>query len=115
VTVTYHLTPRERWDAHRGQDEYTPEAFSSEGFIHCTDGMDNVVAVGNRYYTDDPRDMVCLVIDPAVVLSEIRYEDPAQIFPHIYGPLNVDAVVEVRSVVREPNGSFAAIGDPVQR
>jgi uncharacterized protein (DUF952 family) len=113
VTVTFHLTPRERWDAQRANTAYTPEPFESEGFIHCTDGEANVVAVGNRYYTGDPRGMVCLVIDCELVNQEIRYEDPERIYPHIFGPLNTNAVVDVRSVRREADGSFTGIGESV--
>ena len=113
VTVTFHLTPRERWEAHRGDVSYLPEPFESEGFIHCTDGEANVVAVGNRYYTGDPREMVCLVIDRDTVAAEIRYEDPERIYPHIYGPLNTDAVIEVRAVRRDPDGTFTSIGEMI--
>ena len=113
MTVTFHLTPRERWAEQRTNTEYTPEPFESEGFIHCTDGEANVVDVGNRYYTGDSREMVCLVIDFDLVNAEIRYEDPQRIYPHIHGPLNTRAVVDVRSVHRGPNGSFTGIGESV--
>ena len=106
-----HLTARETWDQQRNGAEYLPEPFASEGFIHCTDGEENVIAVGNRYYTTDLREMVCLVIDDLKVASEIRYEDEARIFPHIHGPLNLDAVVAVRAVVRSADGTFTAIGE----
>ena len=101
------------WDARRFDAAYTPEPFESEGFIHCTDGESNVVAVGNRYYTGDRREMVCLVIDCDLVAAEIRYEDPGRIYPHIYGPLNTDAVIDVRSVQREADGNFTGIGESV--
>ena len=113
VTFTFHLTPREHWDAQRSDAAYTPEPFETEGFIHCTDGEANVVTVGNRYYTSDPREMVCLVIDCDLVAAEIRYEDPERIYPHIYGPLNTDSVIDVRSVRRKADGTFTGIGDSV--
>ena len=115
MAMTYHLTLRERWESQRTGTEYTPEPFELEGFIHCTNGDANVIDVGNRYYVNDDREMVCLVIDADAVLAEIRYEDPNRIFPHIYGPLNIDAVREVRSVERERDGTFTRLGDPLAR
>ena len=108
-----HLTARETWNVQRHGPEYRPETFAHEGFIHCTDGEENVIAAGNRYYTTDHREMVCLVIDAGRVQPEIRYEDSQRIFPHIYGPLNVDAVIEVRSVERSAEGAFVSIGGPI--
>jgi uncharacterized protein (DUF952 family) len=113
VTVTFHLTARTHWDAQRSDAAYTPESFASERFIHCTDGEANVVTVGNRYYAGDPREMVCLVVNCDQVAAEIRYEDPDRIYPHIYGPLNTDSVIDVRSVRRKADGTFTGIGDSV--
>lgn len=113
MAITFHLTPLEVWMAQRDNADYSPEPFASDGFIHCTDGESNVIDVGNRYYTADPRTMVCLVIDCDVVRAEIRYEDPGHIFPHIYGSLNADSVQAVRAVDRESDGSFARIGSHI--
>jgi uncharacterized protein (DUF952 family) len=107
---TYHLVPREVWQANSTEAEYLPEAYEVDGFIHCTDGESEVIAVGNRYYTTDERDYVVLVIARDKLTSPVKYEDPAQIFPHIYGPLNLDAVAEVRAVLRGADGTFLAIG-----
>lgn len=115
MAITFHLTPQTCWLAQRDHAEYVPEAFKSDGFIHCTDGEENVVAVGNRYYTGDTREMVCLVIECSAVTAQIRYEDCARIYPHIYGPLNIDAVREVRAVVRTADGTFTGIGDPLPK
>ena len=115
MPTTFHLTPQECWLMQCDGGEYTPEPFETEGFIHCTDGEDNVIAVGNRYYTGDPREMVCLVIDSDAVTADIRYEDPARIYPHIYGPLNIDAVRGVRDVVRESDGTFTKLGDSIPK
>jgi uncharacterized protein (DUF952 family) len=103
---TLHFTPVEYFARFAPGEEYLPPHFADEGFIHCTDGADNLAAVGNRYYKDDPRDFLVLVIDKERVLSPIRYEDPGQIYPHIYGPLNADAIVDRRPALRNSDGTF---------
>jgi uncharacterized protein (DUF952 family) len=108
--VTFHLVPEDVWRARSTRTEYLPEAYEADGFIHCTDGEDEVISVGNRYYTSDARPYVVLTISRERLTSPVKYEDPAGIFPHIYGPLNLDAVVEERPVLRDADGTFLAIG-----
>ena len=104
--VFFHLVPGAYYRDCDASAPYKPATFLDEGFIHCTDGLDNVTAVGNRYYKDDLRMYVVLVIDRAKVQPEIRYEDPERIYPHIYGPLNRDAIREVLPLMRSPGGAF---------
>jgi len=108
--VTYHLVPDEVWSAQSSVSAYLPENYDSDGFIHCTDGEAEVIAVGNRYYTADPRDYAVLSISRDKLVARVKYEDPGRRYPHIYGPLNTDAVVEVRPVRRASDGTFVAIG-----
>ncbi|MBA2520561.1 MAG: DUF952 domain-containing protein [Chloroflexia bacterium] len=106
---TLHLVPEPVWEARRQAPAYTPEAFEREGFIHCTDGDANLLGVANTFYLDDPRPYLVLVLDLDRLRSPVRYEDPAQIYPHIYGPINREAVVAVRRAVRLADGSFSKI------
>lgn len=108
--VTLHLTACETWLRQANGSEYLPEGFEKEGFIHCTDGVEGVLAAGNRYYTADTRPYCLLFIETAALRSRIIYEDDRQIFPHIYGPLNIDSVVDVKSVVRAEDGTFLEVG-----
>lgn len=110
-TVTLHLTPVDVWRAQADGPEYLPEAFAADGFIHCTDGEELVLEVGNRYYKSDPRPYCLLTIEPKRVVAKIVYEDPGERYPHIYGPLNTDAVISVRGVGRSPDGVFSGIGE----
>src|SRR5579862_8585828 len=79
-----------------------------EGFIHCS-YRDQIAAVANTFYAGR-KDLLLLVIDPARVASDIREEavDGSERFPHIYGPLNLDAVTEVRSFLPREDGRFLA-------
>lgn len=106
---TLHLVPEPVWEAHRDAPTYTPEAFAADGFIHCTDGEDNLLRVANTFYQNDPRPYLVLVLDVDRLRSPVRYDDPDRIYPHIYGPLNLDAVVAVRRAVRLADGSFSEI------
>jgi uncharacterized protein (DUF952 family) len=111
LQVTFHLLPREEWQAQFSADHYLPETFEADGFIHCTDREAEVLAVGNRYYASDGRDYVVLSIARDRIAAPVKYEDPARVFPHIYGPLNLDAVVAVRPVRRDDGGRFVGIGE----
>lgn len=104
--VTYHLSPVEVWQRQKDQDEYLPEAYEVDGFIHCTDGLENLLRVGNMFYTGDRREFCVLVLKTGDIRSEIRYEDPEEIFPHIYGPLNTSAVQGEMRVLRGDDGTF---------
>lgn len=104
-----HLTPEEVWQAQAGSGSYRPEAYEDDGFIHCTIGDDNLIAVANAFYMTDPRTQVALVIDPKSLTAPVRFEDPARVFPHLYGPLNVEAVSAVRRVRRNADGTYDAV------
>lgn len=108
--VTYHLVPEEVWEQQMFGTSYEPEGFAGEGFIHCTDTLDELVAVGNRYYRSDPRVFLVLAVDCEQVTADVIYEDPQRVFPHIYGPLNLDAVLSAQPVVRASDGTFLTMG-----
>ena len=75
---------------------YSPESIENEGFIHCSriDQVERTLAV----HFKDQDDLLLLSIAVPKVDAEIRDEglyDAGQTFPHIYGPLNLDAVVGI--------------------
>jgi uncharacterized protein (DUF952 family) len=104
--VIFHLVPATYYRDCDASAPYTPATFLDDGFIHCTDGLDNVTDIGNRYYKEDLRMYIVLVIDLAKVQPDIRYEDPEHIYPHIYGPLNRDAIREILPLMRAADGAF---------
>ena len=62
-----------------------------------------------EYIYGDASDLVVLVIDSTRVAAPVRYESPepgAEAYPHIYGPLAIDAVTAVLPVSRDDNGRF---------
>ena len=102
----FHYTPADYYAKFAPGEDYTPPEFAQEGFIHSTDGAENMANVANAIYKEDPRDFLALYIDKTRVKSPIKYEDPGEIYPHIYGPLNADAIVDKRPALRGPDGTF---------
>jgi uncharacterized protein (DUF952 family) len=100
-----HICSAAEWHAsHDGH--YRGASLDHEGFIHCS-RPEQVVEVAGRLF-QGRRDLVLLVIDPDLVTPEIRWEDGGNgnFYPHIYGPLNVSAVVAVVAFEPNPKGSF---------
>ena len=111
-SVIYHIATRADWERARDDGEYTrstaDKTLAQEGFIHASQAS-QVTRTANKFYRDVPGDLVLLVIDTGLLRAEVRYEDVpgAELpFPHIYGPLNADAVVDVRPFGPDQDGVF---------
>ncbi|MBM3130184.1 MAG: DUF952 domain-containing protein [Chloroflexi bacterium] len=108
MNLTYHLVPQTYFDALDPNTDYVPRDFACEGFIHCTDGADEMARTANRYYKANAEPHYYLYIYKARVRAPIRYDDAARVYPHIYGALNRDAIVAVRAARRATDGTFFA-------
>ena len=94
--MIYHITTLNDWQNAQHAGGYRPPAFESEGFIHCS--YAEQVARTARHYFAGQTGLALLHIDESKLTAELRAEpgaDTPQLFPHLYGPLNLDAVVEV--------------------
>ncbi len=103
---TYHLTPVEWWAAADPALPLGAPSLVDEGFIHCTDGAAEMVATANRHYRDDSRAFRVLTIDLDRVTSRWAVEDPGQIYPHVFGPIDRAAIVATVDAPRDPDGTF---------
>jgi uncharacterized protein (DUF952 family) len=114
--VIFHIATCADWEAAQTDGEYTrssvDKTLAEEGFIHASQAS-QVARTANKFYRGVPGGLVLLVIDEERVAAEVRYEDVpgAELpFPHIYGPLNTDAVVEARPFAAGPDGTFTFAG-----
>jgi uncharacterized protein (DUF952 family) len=92
-----HLAHAATWTEAQRLGFYAPPSLEREGFIHlCTEAQ--LSGVVERFYQGQ-RDMLLLTIDPTRLHAELRYEEsePDEAFPHLYGALNLDAVIAVRT------------------
>ncbi|MCO5181368.1 MAG: DUF952 domain-containing protein [Candidatus Promineofilum sp.] len=102
-----HITARDDWEAAQAKGDYRLDSLETEGFIHCSTPQ-QVLGPANEFYRGRS-DLVLLVIDPARLEARLVYEDlyeSGAIFPHIYGPLNLDAVINVLPFPPTADGTF---------
>ncbi len=108
----FHITTRAAWRDAEASGSYTAPSLDAEGFIHCSTRT-QVVETANLFYRGQ-NDLVLLCIDPSKLTAPLRYEAPADAaqrpdagrFPHVYGPLNLDAVTSVVPLPPSADGSF---------
>lgn len=103
-----HITSRAQWEAAQPAEVYRSDSLVTEGFIHCS-APTQVLGPANAFFTGQ-KNLVLLCIDPAAVQAPIVYEDcyqTGQAFPHIYGPLNIDAVTDVVDFPPNADGTFS--------
>ena len=100
-----HLCQSADWQTALEQGYYQADSLTDVGFIHCS-RPEQVVAVANRFYLGR-RDLLLLWINPDLLRAELRWEaSDGDLFPHIYGPLDLDAVQAVVPFPAESDGHF---------
>ena len=111
--MIYHITSRTEWGEARQQGEYRAPSLDTEGFIHCST-INQVLPVAEKYYAGQS-ELLLLVIDEARLSSDLKWEPPSggappsgvpegDAFPHIYGPINLDAVIRAVDLTSGPDG-----------
>ena len=111
-----HITSRKAWVEATRSGEYVPPSLVSDGFIHCSTTT-QALPVAEKYYEGE-KGLLLLVIDPKRLTAKLRWEAPSDgvfppgvplgdAFPHIYGPLNLDAVIQALDFQPDVNGKFA--------
>ena len=106
MNTILHITQRQRWEEAKVIGSYRADSLETEGFIHCSKSR-QIVKVANRFFFNQ-KNLVLLFIDSEKVQAEIRYEEAeiGELFPHIYGELNVDAVYQVINFESGEDGFF---------
>ena len=111
-----HIVKRDEWEDAIRKKEYAPVSLASEGFIHCSTAA-QVVETANLFYRGQS-DLVIVCLEEGQLSSRLIYEPTAHagdqradaLFPHIYGPLNLEAVSEVYQFPCDAEGRFVLPG-----
>ncbi|WP_039933200.1 DUF952 domain-containing protein [Streptomyces viridochromogenes] len=114
--MIYHVVPRTVWSAWNAAPDqaYAPASLAEEGFVHCSPDEPATLAVVNAFYRDAPRPLLVLALDEARLTARVAWEAAAPapppgvsgdvLFPHVFGPLDRDAVDHVLEVRWDEEG-----------
>ncbi len=111
-----HIATRKAWIEATRLGQYSAPSLETEGFIHASTPK-QVLPVAAKYFQGQTG-LVLLEIDPRLLTAELKWEPPAEghppagvpegdKFPHVYGPINVNAVVHVHDFNADKTGRFA--------
>ncbi len=130
--MIFHIVKRSEWLAAARDGGYRPASVEAEGFMHCSTRT-QLIGTANRFYAGQ-KDLVVLCIDENRIATPLKFEPPStphladisdededhkleretrgsenagDLFPHIYGALNLDAVTRVIAFPCRDDGSFA--------
>ena len=107
MTMLFHICSAGDWETGQAMGAYSAASLETEGFIHCS-LVHQILGVANNIYVGQV-DLVLLVIEDAALTESLLYEDTynhGQEFPHVYGPINLDAVLDVVAFPAGPAGRF---------
>ena len=94
----FHVATESDWNECMESAHYIPAAFSGEGFIHCCE-IHQLVGVMQRYF-QGKNGLLLLHIDINKLRAPLKYEGFGELFPHLYGPLNKDALIGMETLER---------------
>lgn len=110
MPLIFHITTPEAWKEALEVGAYHGDTLATEGFIHCSTAGQVVRVANARFQGREDLALLCIVTER--LAAELRYEpaEAGEMFPHIYGPLDVDAVVDVVDFPPGPDGQFVLPG-----
>lgn len=109
--MIYHIVSKSDWAAVGESAVYRGDTLDIEGFIHCST-VEQVLDTANFLFKGRD-DLLLLKIDPQKLSAPVKYEDAGdgRLFPHIYGPMEVSAVVKIVDFPSGENGMFDLQGE----
>ena len=111
MPIIFHIVAAAEWP--NASDFYCADTLASEGFIHCSTRQ-QLIAVANRLFTGKSG-LLAVAIRQERVVAPVVYENlegGAETFPHIYGPLNLDAVEQLVALRIRDDGTFELAPTP---
>ena len=106
--VIYHIAQATDWQKTSTKEEYKCSSLDIEGFIHCSK-EEQLLSVANSFYKER-KDLVLLGLDTNKIRPRVSFENlegGSELFPHIYGPINMDAILSVHQFVSGEDGLFS--------
>lgn len=107
MATIYHIATEHEWYDSKHLGRYEAKSLKAQGFIHCSNA-DQVIRVANHLFRNTTG-LFLLHINTDRLRSRLVYENlegGSELFPHVYGPINLDAIIRVSPFNAEEDGTF---------
>ncbi|HVT25382.1 MAG TPA: DUF952 domain-containing protein [Rhizomicrobium sp.] len=107
MSLIFKICPRAEWEKPEHIHAYQgSEKDRADGFLHFSTA-DQLMGTLTKYYADT-NDLLLVAVNPKALGPELKYEPSRDgaLFPHLYAPLNYDAVAWVNKITRDATGQF---------
>ncbi|WP_274564856.1 DUF952 domain-containing protein [Streptomyces spiramyceticus] len=118
--MIYHVVTLGDWNA-LPDHAYEPASLAEDGFVHCAPDEATTLAIVNAFYRTAPRPLLVLLLDEGRLTSRVEWEEavPAPppgaaevtLFPHVFGPINRDAVERILEIQWDEDGRATGLKD----
>ncbi|MBT2510036.1 DUF952 domain-containing protein [Streptomyces sp. ISL-98] len=118
--MIYHVVTLGDWKALPDRP-YAPASLAEDGFVHCSPDEETTLAVVNTFYRTAPRPLIVLLLDEGRLAARVEWEEavPAPppgaakgtLFPHVFGPVNRDAVERILEIHWDEEGRARGLKD----
>ena len=107
MAIIFHLTKQADWDSRDPNEGYVAPSLASEGFIHCSEDETQLLEVAHRLFVEETG-LLALEVDTDLLTSPLKREPSRSgtIYPHIYGPIDLNAVTGTRRISAGADGAF---------
>lgn len=104
--IIYILCTPEAYQQANRQGQFTTDSLTTEGFIHASPAH-QLNRVANAYFLEQA-ELLLLSITVDALQSELRWEPSThgELYPHLYGPLNLEAIIQAEAFTRQAHGAF---------
>jgi uncharacterized protein (DUF952 family) len=105
--IIFRISEREQWEKAQKDGFYTDESLNNEGFIHMSE-RHQLTVVANHLYKGQ-ENLLLLTVETNKLVAEVRYEQIGtdEPFPHIYGVINLDAIIAFHDFPSNLDGFFS--------
>ncbi|MBT2401864.1 DUF952 domain-containing protein [Streptomyces sp. ISL-100] len=111
--MIHHVVTLSDWNT-LPNHAYAPASLAEDGFVHCSPDEATTLAIVNAFYRSAPRPLLVLLLDEGRLASRVEWEEavPAPptgvaegtLFPHVFGPINRDAVERILEIQWDGKG-----------
>ncbi|MEW6711630.1 MAG: DUF952 domain-containing protein [Candidatus Riflebacteria bacterium] len=110
----FHITEKHSYQHQIESQRYRTETLQSEGFIHFSGNHEDLLEVANFVFSGQ-ENLIVLEVAPEKLLAELKWEavpgdpKPGRTFPHLFGPLNLNAVERVLFLQKDSAGKYIGL------